>query len=783
MKRVLRFSLFALVVALVAASVFSLEVSSASAWSAGDPVTTSISFEGENKDWTFEEVAQSYFWLDPPQSMGGRTCTNRGMTFRLIQALAERQCPDGTFRTYDLDFKTGWAFGCAARIFGEYKIPAQGVSGDYEIVPGIFHGYDYSLGASPLSGDRTPSSFYSVRAASRSTGKVWEVSLAESAVSQDYFQVYEDWYERVYPKLVSGDVLTDEENSLNDLMNLYAANMQNAVLSGNEEDFSSKSISDGCGLSCYLKDGSLSYKDKDGTVKTLSMAESCMEGEGDSRHACLCMAMAYRVGQIVSEAWSDGIFHPEDVTVATGWNSDGAEEFFCDLLGVDSVTYGVDGSVTKPGDMTLFDCWYRISIKSLGKTFIFRGTENILTEDFLTLRRKVKGGDGSAEDKKALAARKMELWNAIQANPFYGGFEVRVADTTRCLCDVVPTSTLYYVLSDNVVRSMDLPDAAKEDNGSGGTKICLCQAVAFRVSQMISSRWADGVFRPEDISVETGWNSDGPIEFWVDQMGMSADDIVISGSATSGDRLSLSDCWYKVTIKSTGETYLFRGTSDLYVSDFLDLRALFKQKKATAAQTKRMKELRAKTVNNVCSSPFVGRISVEEPESAEADSLPTLQVGDKRITPKKTSEEELEKISSLKGVGKCRRGLLYEPSTSGTVLKGMVSVKPSGTLDTFFVAEKSDGELDMLSTTEVAGVSSGRSKEADGFSFKINNGDDFDLDSGDGVKAKVYVIQSVKDSGESDSDQNGDGSSGGCSVSSFSLASLFLLAPLMVLRR
>ncbi|EFC91535.1 hypothetical protein Dpep_1509 [Dethiosulfovibrio peptidovorans DSM 11002] len=254
-------------------------------------------------------------------------------------------------------------------------------------------------------------------------------------------------------------------------------------------------------------------------------------------------------------------------------------------------------------------------------------------------------------------------------------------------------------------------------------------------------------------------------------MGMSADDVVISGSATSGDRLSLSDSWCNRRDISSEEIRI--STSRIFSI----------LKKATATQTKRMKELRAKTVSNVCSSPFVGRISVDEPESAEADSLPTLQVGNKRVTPKKTSEEELEKISSMKGMGKCRRGLLYEPSTSGTVLKGTVSVKPSGTLDTFFVTEKSDGELDMLSTTEVAGSSFVRSKENDGFSFEIKNGDDFDLDSGDGIRAKVYVIQSVKDSGESDSDENGDGGSGGCSVSFFSVASLLLLIPLMVLRR
>ncbi|MCF4152021.1 hypothetical protein L2W58_09450 [Dethiosulfovibrio sp. F2B] len=373
-------------------------------------------------------------------------------------------------------------------------------------------------------------------------------------------------------------------------------------------------------FSYLLRDGSLSCIAEKGTVKTFSMAESCMEGEGDSRHACLCMAMAYRVAQIVSGAWSDGFFHPEDVMVATGWNSDGAEELFCDLLGVDSVTYGVDGSVTKPGDMTLLDCWYRISIKSLGKTFTFRGTEKILTEDFLTLRRKVKGGGGTDEEKKVLAAKKMVLWNSIQENPFDGGFEVRESETARCLCDVVPTSTLYYVLSDDVVRSMDLPDAAKEDNGSGGTKICLCQTVAFRVSQMVSSSWSDGIFHPEDISVETGWNTDGPLEFWVGQMGMSSEDVVISSSATSGDRLSLADCWYKVTIKSTGETYVVRGTSDLYVSDFLALRALFKQGKATDEQTKRMKELRAKTVNNICCSPFVAKFSSERQESKKVGS-------------------------------------------------------------------------------------------------------------------------------------------------------------------
>lgn len=749
--------------------------SDAFAWSSGDSLKVEVGLGEDMKSFDLGAVAGSSFWVEPPVP-SGHTCMNRGMTFRLLQSLAAVQCDDGVLRPFDLDVRLGWEFGCATKMYGSYVpfvvsgdglTPSMDGDGEYVVRPGLFKAWDYSLDSRPLSGDLSPSSLYRIEVTSRATGKVYALNLKDQAFPDNFFSVRKKWAEEVYPKEQAGQPLSEAEKELDDLWHRLQGEALSTVVSADQDDFALSVIEDGCPLSGFVKNDVLSFRSKDGSVRKLQIGEACMEGEGDQRHPCLCRAMAYRVAQIASSAWSDGIFDVKDVEVETGWNSDGPKELFVDLMGLSSVSYGASGEISSPDAMSLADCWYRVTVLSTGDSFVFRGTEQMLPSDFMVLRNKVKGGNATLDEQKTLAQLKSAILKSVQRDGFYGGFEIRKASRPLAVSNILESGDLKYLTTDGKkVEILTLPSAVEEDDGNGGSKVCLCQSMAFRISQMMSSRWSDGIFRPWDVSIETGWNTDGPSEFWVDRMGMDPNDLVIPSSATPGSRLSVSDAWYRVRIKSTGEIFTFRATGDIYLSDFLDLRALAKQGKITDVQKKRQMGLRKRIENRVLSSPYVSLFTVEEHASSMHQPIAVMSYSGTPLRYRVLTEDEMKRCCDLCG-REGNRAFAYDIDEPCSSWEGILRI---GVSDVAIMAE-SDAGFKTITIDESQGKVDTSAVKS--FSIKIDENGPFDIDHDKvGVQAKVFVHESIVN-------EDGGSSSGGCLLGPSPWGVLLLGAPLI----
>jgi Zn/Cd-binding protein ZinT len=155
--------------------------------------------------------------------------------------------------------------------------------------------------------------------------------------------------------------------------------------------------------------------------------------------------------------------------------------------------------------------------------------------------------------------------------------------------------------------TLDLEEASTEQE-SGRTKLCICRAIGFRIGQMLSGMWDDGAFHPDDVSVVTGWSTDGMREIFEDVLGVAA--FAYAENATDSENLRLDDSWYEVTILSTGERLTFRGTDRMYSKDFLELRSRFKKGGATAAP--KFVAGRSEVADAVKTVPFERMLLVED---------------------------------------------------------------------------------------------------------------------------------------------------------------------------
>ncbi len=148
-----------------------------------------------------------------------------------------------------------------------------------------------------------------------------------------------------------------------------------------------------------------------------------------------------------------------------------------------------------------------------------------------------------------------------------------------------------------------MSEQCTEPAPDGGTKFCLCQGVSFRIAQILASTaWEDGVFRSWDVEVETGWNTEGPEEFFHDAAEVRS--LVYDESATPEKDLALQDSWYRLRVVSTGKVYLFRGTSSIYIENFLDLRKKSKNGTITDEEKVAMQALRQRMVQFLTALPF-----------------------------------------------------------------------------------------------------------------------------------------------------------------------------------
>lgn len=190
-------------------------------------------------------------------------------------------------------------------------------------------------------------------------------------------------------------------------------------------------------ISPQLDSNVLQYRNGEGPVKSLNISDCTdpvmKDGVQVGRIFCVCQGVAFRVAQLMSDKWSDGVFHVDDVQVVTGWKTDGPEDLFVHKLGMipdEKKGFSYDKSAPEVKDQTLEDAWYQVIILSTGENYTFHATEKIYgTSDsagytMLDYRREVEGGDPThkAEMKtmRAMASKR------LAAQPFAAGsFRIR----------------------------------------------------------------------------------------------------------------------------------------------------------------------------------------------------------------------------------------------------------------------------------------------------------------------------------------------------------------------
>lgn len=180
-------------------------------------------------------------------------------------------------------------------------------------------------------------------------------------------------------------------------------------------------------------------KTPDGPVETLVFAEAVTEHEGtDEEKKCMCQSVCFRVAQLASQVWEDGVFRTYEVErIRTGWNTGGPWEFFSDqemngeigdleMPSAKIVVEKPDGSAATPRkELDLEDNWYEIRFAN-GQVLLLRVKEGgVFPEEFMALRSKFKGGDKSADE--AFHRSYGEGIARVSALPFDGISVERVA--------------------------------------------------------------------------------------------------------------------------------------------------------------------------------------------------------------------------------------------------------------------------------------------------------------------------------------------------------------------
>ena len=179
---------------------------------------------------------------------------------------------------------------------------------------------------------------------------------------------------------------------------------------------------------------------------------------------------------------------------------------------------------------------------------------------------------------------------------------------THGLSENINTNVLKYRTSEKgKILSLQYSDAVKEISGDGVPEICLCRAVGFRISQIISNLWEDCVFRTYEISsITTGWNTEGPYEFFQETLEMPKEKIIIAPGSASHDDLAIKDCWYSFTLRD-GTIVTLKGKKEIF-GEFIDLRAQIH--KGEKGIQKRGRESRTGAEKILATLPFNGMFEI-----------------------------------------------------------------------------------------------------------------------------------------------------------------------------
>jgi hypothetical protein len=161
-------------------------------------------------------------------------------------------------------------------------------------------------------------------------------------------------------------------------------------------------------------------KTENSGAETLLMQESCKEIEDGKEKFCLCRAVAFRIAQICSQLWDDGVFRSYEVEgITTGWNTPGPQEMFVEVLGIASNKVTIPDDATPYEDLPLNDSWYKVEFKN-GRELLFKGTDKIYGDKFLALRKAFKNGDKSVETE--LKTERNTVQQSLTGLPFKDKF-------------------------------------------------------------------------------------------------------------------------------------------------------------------------------------------------------------------------------------------------------------------------------------------------------------------------------------------------------------------------
>ena len=129
---------------------------------------------------------------------------------------------------------------------------------------------------------------------------------------------------------------------------------------------------------------SLVFVGKDGSKKVLelgSLVDELVKNANVSSDVIFNAVAGFRAAQFASQAWSDGVFKPADVSVTVGPKLGGADpsDFWKSILGVADVESSTGASDN--GRLTV-----KIKIKSTGETCTVAETEDLGCRDYVNLK-------------------------------------------------------------------------------------------------------------------------------------------------------------------------------------------------------------------------------------------------------------------------------------------------------------------------------------------------------------------------------------------------------------
>lgn len=164
---------------------------------------------------------------------------------------------------------------------------------------------------------------------------------------------------------------------------------------------------------CVIRDNNLSFKTTDGDVITVDYYDVVQEETpSGSTKICICRAVHFRALQLASAMWKKRQVAVDELEIACGINTPGPEEFVEALEGLGVIIEPVQVDTSTGGEyLGLYNYSVLVTNTATGKQVRISPRPELysgLTNDghafdhveFFELRRKIKTGTATEEDKK-----------------------------------------------------------------------------------------------------------------------------------------------------------------------------------------------------------------------------------------------------------------------------------------------------------------------------------------------------------------------------------------------